>query len=104
MSPDGQMLAFTGVAADGKRLIFVRPLDFLTSQGLPGTEEAWGIFWSADSRFIGFFAGGKLKKIRASGGPAATLCDPHLSERKASHRASRPVGRRILSSNAATSR
>ena len=27
-------------------------------------------FWSPDSRFLGFFAGGKLKKIEVSGGPA----------------------------------
>jgi Tol biopolymer transport system component len=32
-------------------------------------------FWSPDSRFIGFFAGGKLKKIEASGGPPQTLCE-----------------------------
>src|SRR5262249_36173717 len=32
-------------------------------------------FWSPDSRFIGFFTGGKLKKIDAAGGPAQTLCD-----------------------------
>ena len=45
------------------------------SQSLSGTEGAFDSFWSADSRFIGFFAGGKLKKISASGGPAQTLCD-----------------------------
>jgi hypothetical protein len=32
-------------------------------------------FWSPDSRFIGFQAGGKLAKIEISGGPAQTLCD-----------------------------
>ena len=73
--PDGRLLAFNGVGPDGKRLIFVRPMDSLTSQTLSGTEAARDIFWSADSRFIGFFAGGKLKTISASGGPAQTLCD-----------------------------
>src|SRR5262249_30033602 len=33
------------------------------------------LFWSPDSRYIGFFASGKLKKIDASGGPAQSLCD-----------------------------
>ncbi len=33
------------------------------------------IFWSPDSKFIGFFAGGKLKKVEASGGVVQTLCD-----------------------------
>ena len=32
-------------------------------------------FWSPDSREIGFFVPGKLKKINADGGPPQTLCD-----------------------------
>ena len=28
-------------------------------------------FWSADSRFIGFFAGGKILNVDVSGGPPA---------------------------------
>jgi Tol biopolymer transport system component len=32
-------------------------------------------FWSPDSRTLGFFAGGTLKTIDASGGPVRTLCD-----------------------------
>ena len=38
-------------------------------------RAAGGPFWSPDSRFIGFFAQGKLKKIEISGGPAVALCD-----------------------------
>ena len=43
--------------------------------GAAGTEGASSPFWSPDSRFLGFFAGGKLKKIEVSGGPPITLCD-----------------------------
>src|SRR5207302_2061830 len=32
-------------------------------------------FWSPDSRFVAFFAGGKLKKIDVSGGGLQTVCD-----------------------------
>jgi len=39
------------------------------------TEEATYPFRSPDSRNIGFFAQGKLKKVAASGGPAQSLCD-----------------------------
>jgi Tol biopolymer transport system component len=53
----------------------VRPLDSLSAQRLEGTDDSINPFWSPDSRTIGFFAGGKLKKIDASGGPAQTLCD-----------------------------
>jgi Tol biopolymer transport system component len=44
-------------------------------RALPGTQAASGPFWSPDSRFIGFFADGKLKKVEVSGGPAQILCD-----------------------------
>ena len=42
---------------------------------MPFTENATYPFWSPDSRYIGFFAQGKVKKVAASGGPAQSLCD-----------------------------
>jgi Tol biopolymer transport system component len=73
LSPDGRRLAFIGPNADGKRLIWVRPLDG-TAYELPSTDGAGPeIFWSADSAFIGFSADGKLKKVAASGGPAQVV-------------------------------
>jgi hypothetical protein len=57
-------------------MLWVRPLDSAVAQALPGTEGAISSpFWSPDSRSIGFFAGGKLKRIAVDGGPAQTLCD-----------------------------
>ena len=56
-------------------MLWVRALADLAAQPLAGTEGAAGPFWSPDSRFIAFSAGGKLKKIDASGGPAISLCD-----------------------------
>ena len=50
-------------------------MDALQSQPMPGTDDATYPFWSPDSRYIGFFAQGKLKKIAASGGPTQSLCD-----------------------------
>jgi Tol biopolymer transport system component len=75
ISPDGTRLAFGATGSDGKQLLWVRALQAATSLPLPGTEGATYPFWSADSRFIGFFAEGKLKKIEAAGGPAQGLCD-----------------------------
>jgi eukaryotic-like serine/threonine-protein kinase len=74
LSPDGRRVAFIA-SSEGKAMIWVRPLDGLTAQFLAGTDEAISLFWSPDSRWIGFFAGGKLKKIEAAGGPAQILCD-----------------------------
>ncbi|MDX1583485.1 MAG: protein kinase, partial [Thermoanaerobaculia bacterium] len=75
ISPDGQRLAFVAAGAETPRMLWVRSLGALTAQSLSGTEDATHPFWSPDSRFIGFFAQGKLKKIDASGGPPQTLCD-----------------------------
>ena len=78
ISPDGRHLAFVGASSDGVQRLWIRSLDSLQARPLAGTE---GIslpslpFWSPDSRFLGFFADGKLKKISASGGPPQTLCD-----------------------------
>jgi len=74
LSPDGRQLAFV-VTSQGVRQIFVRPLGSLVGRLLQGTEDASYPFWSADSRWLGFFAGGKLKKIQVTGGPAIVLCD-----------------------------
>ena len=74
ISPDGSKLAFTARDASGKVLLWIRPIDALTAQPLPGTDAAAHPFWSPDSRFIGYFAQQKLLKIAASGGPPQTLC------------------------------
>jgi dipeptidyl aminopeptidase/acylaminoacyl peptidase len=78
VSPDGRHLAFMA-ATGGKDQLWVRALDALTGQPLAGTEGAAFPFWSPDSRWIGFFASGKLKKVAVSGGPVQTLCDAELS-------------------------
>ena len=60
---------------DGKQQVWVRPFDALEPVALAGTDGAGDPFWSPDSRFIGFFADAKLKKIGRSGGPVQILCD-----------------------------
>ncbi|MGH9773895.1 MAG: protein kinase domain-containing protein [Candidatus Acidiferrales bacterium] len=75
VSPDGRKLAFVARAAEGVDLLWVRPLDAPSALPLAGTEGTSYPFWSPDSQFLGFFAGGKLKTVSASGGPVLTLCD-----------------------------
>jgi Tol biopolymer transport system component len=76
LSPDGRRLAFIASGPDGRAMLWVRPLDSLAAQALPGTEGAMFVpFWSPDSRFIGFSVGAKLNKIEASGGPPQMLCE-----------------------------
>jgi serine/threonine protein kinase len=73
ISPDGHRLVFSAADASGKSLLWARSLDSITAQPLSGTEDALYPFWSPDSRFIGFFAAGKLKKIEISSGTVQTL-------------------------------
>jgi eukaryotic-like serine/threonine-protein kinase len=75
VSPDGQQIAFVAQPAEGARQLWLRAFDALEARPLVGTEGANRPFWSPDSRFLGFFAGGKLKKIAVSGGSAQTLCE-----------------------------
>jgi hypothetical protein len=55
LSPDGRRLAFIAAGPDGRRMVWVRSLDSLAAQAVPGTEgAAFNPFWSPDSRFLGF--------------------------------------------------
>src|SRR5262249_1588647 len=74
VSPDGLHLAFTA-ATGGKVQLWVQELDSTEARLLAGTQDARLPFWSPDSRFIAFFADGRLKKIEVTGGPVITLCD-----------------------------
>ena len=81
ISPDGSSVAFIA-AGEGKQFLWVRPLSAVTAQPLAGTDGACYPFWSPDSKFLGFFAGGKLKKVEASGGVVQTICDAAIRTRR----------------------
>ena len=76
LSPDGRHVAFSDIQVGPG--IWVRSIDVLEPRLLPGTEDGDRLFWSPDSRFIGFWsnADGTLKAIERTGGPVRTLCDP----------------------------
>ena len=75
LSPDGRKLALVGIGAKGQHSLWVRDLGSDNTQALPDTENAMYPFWSADGRYIGFFADSKLKKVGAAGGPSQLLAD-----------------------------
>jgi serine/threonine protein kinase/dipeptidyl aminopeptidase/acylaminoacyl peptidase len=74
ISPDGQQIAFTATTREGTTSLWMRTLNAFESHELAGTDGAQLPFWSTDSRFVAFFAGGKLKKIPAGGGQVQILC------------------------------
>jgi Tol biopolymer transport system component len=74
VSPDGRHVAFVAGGQNGYQ-VWLRPVGALVSRPIPGTEDGRFPFWSPDSRFVGFFAAGKLKKVAVAGGPPTVLCD-----------------------------
>ena len=74
LSPQGDKLAFVA-HSDETKLLWVRSLSSDFARALDGTSGAAHPFWSPDGRYLGFFAGGKLMKIPADGGPITTLAD-----------------------------
>jgi Tol biopolymer transport system component len=74
LSLDSRKLAFVGSSASTTGL-FVRRLDSLLAEPLPGTARARYPFWSPDSTEIGFFADRKLKVVHVAGGSTRVLCE-----------------------------
>ena len=74
ISPNGRHIAFVSSAAAADERLWIHDLDQHQSRAIEGTKEAIGPFWSPGSDFIGFAAGGVLKKQSVQGGPAIPLC------------------------------
>lgn len=73
LSPDGSKLAFlTGDASSSK--LWVRDVAAGVLQPVE-VERPTFPFWSPDGKYLGFFSGGKLKKVALAGGPIQVLCD-----------------------------
>jgi serine/threonine protein kinase/Tol biopolymer transport system component len=74
LSPDGTKLAFlTGDQSDTK--LWVRDVPTGTVHAVEDADRPRFPFWSPDSKYIGFFSAGKLKKVALTGGPVQVLCD-----------------------------
>jgi Tol biopolymer transport system component/predicted Ser/Thr protein kinase len=72
LSPDGTHLAYVA-RQSGIQQLYLRAMDSLEARPIPGTEGATEPFFSPDGQWVGFFAGGTLKKVSVSGGAALTL-------------------------------
>ncbi len=75
LSPDGRQIAFVGGVGDAAPSVLVRNLSSEPVVQLAGTEGATSVFWSPAGKSIGFFAGGKLKRVELAGGAPVALCD-----------------------------
>lgn len=63
ISPDGSMIAYRRGG-----MIWLRRLDSFESRSLPGTDNVRNIFWSTDSRWIGYNTSDSIFKIAVNNG------------------------------------
>ena len=74
ISPDGSHIAYVAIRGSTQQL-YLRGIDSLEAKPIPGTEDGVNPFFSPDGQWLGFSAGGKLKKVALAGGAAVTLGD-----------------------------
>ena len=86
MTPDVTNMRGFAVSPDGSQLVYVvekgatselrrRSLNADESVAMPGTHGATNPFFSPDGKWVGFAAGGKLKKVALAGGAPVTLAN-----------------------------
>jgi serine/threonine protein kinase/WD40 repeat protein len=73
LAPDGSRLVYVANHGDSTQL-FVRSIGRFEAAAIPGTEGGGTPFFSPDGQSVGFFAGGKLKKVSLGGGAPLTVC------------------------------
>jgi eukaryotic-like serine/threonine-protein kinase len=83
ISSDGRIIIYSAIrenpqSPQDKPKLYMRRTDQLEVQPISGTEGATSPFLSPDDRWVGFWAGGKLKKVSVDGGVPVTLCDAQI--------------------------
>jgi serine/threonine-protein kinase len=74
LSPDGTSLVYL-LTSGASTQLYVRRLDQLEAAPIPGTEGASGPFFSPDGEWVGYYAGGRLKKVSLLGGAPHVICN-----------------------------
>ncbi len=74
VSPDGTRLAFVAHTEAGVgRRIWIQALDSPVPRPIAGSEEAFDVFWSPDSRAVAFVAYDMLRRLDLDAGTAVPL-------------------------------
>ena len=79
ISSDGNFIVYSAIEENpgpqAKPQLYLRRIGQLAAKPIAGTEGGTSPFLSPDSRWVGFWADGKLKKVLVEGGVPSTLCD-----------------------------
>ncbi len=74
IAPDGRHFVYLAGDAANPQL-FLRPMDKLAATPMASTEGASDPFFSADGKWVAYFASGKLRKVSIFGGAAQDICE-----------------------------
>ncbi len=74
LSPDGRHLVYAA-EHEGNSRLYLREMDRFTAMPIPDTDGARGPFFSPDGQWVGFFAGGTMKKVAIAGGTPSKICE-----------------------------
>jgi serine/threonine-protein kinase len=72
LSPDGRTLVFSAVQKNA-RALYIRRLDRVSAELIPGTDGAMHPFFSPDGSWIGYWAAGQIRKVPLAGGPSVLV-------------------------------
>jgi serine/threonine protein kinase len=75
LSPDGRSLVLGLLNSDGASQLWIRQLSSGQTTAVPGTAGAAYPFWSPEGTSLGFFAGGKLKRVDLVTNGVQVICD-----------------------------
>ena len=67
ISPDGTYIAFVARSGNGETQLYLRSIDSLNAQAVPGSENADLPFFSPDGKWIAYFSNTGLYKVSVEG-------------------------------------
>lgn len=82
ISKDSKFIVYSAIVenpdSQARPQLYLRKMDQSKASPIAGTEAGIHPFLSPDSRWVGFWADGKMKKVLVEGGVPITLCDAPL--------------------------
>ncbi len=82
LSRDGTRLVY-GARESGRQQLYLRSLNRFGAEPIAGTEGATDAFFSPDGEWLGFVAGGMLRKVPLAGGSPVPIGDILMSRESA---------------------
>ncbi|HEY7817074.1 MAG TPA: protein kinase, partial [Vicinamibacteria bacterium] len=83
LSPDGSRVAFVG-QRDERTNLYVRSLDSYKASAVAASDGARDPFFSPDGEWVGFFAGGEIRRVHLASGSPSSIAESILPLRGAS--------------------